>query len=132
MKAFLHSYVQKLLVEIEALIGAIYLDKGYLMTHNYIENTIFRNFIDITEVVTVDKNYKSRLIEWAQKNRKEVKFNTSDLGIVNEQKSPMFEAIVNIDNSEVGRGEGTSKKEAQQNAAKKAVEYLQKRENIKF
>jgi len=105
----------------EALVGAIYLDQGYLKTKDVIENHIFKNFIDIEQVVTVDKNFKSKLIEWAQKNKKDLTFETNDKGYEKDTKLPLFIAEVSLDTEIIGSGTGYSKKEAQQKASEQAL-----------
>ena len=62
----------------EAFIGAMFLDQGFVNTKKFIEKFIFPNFFNIRELVTVDRNYKSRLIEWGQKNRKELSFDVRE------------------------------------------------------
>ena len=108
---------------LEALIGAIYLDKDYLTAKYFITKKILSQFVNLNEIEQNDTNFKSQLIEWSQKNKKEVVFQTSEE--TNERtKQPKFIAVVEIENTEVGKGEGTSKKEAQQNAARQTLEKL--------
>ena len=110
----------------EALIGAIFLDQGYNVTKTFIEDRIFRNHINIEEVVTVETNFKSKLIEWAQKNKKDVVFDTRDNGLDKVMKLPVFVSEVEIEKNLMGKGIGASKKEAQQMAAKEALKHLEK------
>lgn len=105
----------------EALIGAIYLDQGYSVTKTFIEDKIFRNYINIEEVVTVETNFKSKLIEWAQKNKKDVVFDTRENGLDKVMKLPVFVSEVEVEKNILGKGIGASKKEAQQRAAKEAL-----------
>ena len=58
----------------EAFIGAMFLDQGFVNTKRFIEKFIFPNFFDIKDLVTIDTNYKSRLIEWGQKNKVDIHF----------------------------------------------------------
>lgn len=105
----------------EAFIGAMFLDQGFVNTKKFIDKFIFPNFFNIKDLVTVDRNYKSRLIEWGQKNKKEVSFE------VNENfhsRKNRFVCKILIDGEQKGRGMGASKKEAEQNAAEKVVEKL--------
>ncbi len=108
----------------EALIGAIYLDQGYQTTHQFIENKIFRKHINIEKVVTLETNFKSKLIEWSQKNKIDVVFNTHEKDLDENQHLPLFVSEVEIDSEIKGRGIGTSKKEAQQKAAHEALKQL--------
>lgn len=109
----------------EALIGAIYLDQGYTITKTFIEDKIFRNYINIEEVVTVETNFKSKLIEWAQKNKKDVVFDTREDGLDKVMKLPVFVSEVEVEKNLLGKGVGASKKEAQQMAAKEALVRLE-------
>ncbi len=109
----------------EALIGAIYLDQGYETTHKFIENQIFRKYINIEKVVTIETNFKSKLIEWSQKNKVNVVFNTYEKGLDEKQHLPLFVAEVEVESEIKGRGIGNSKKEAQQKAAHEALKQLE-------
>ena len=109
---------------LEALIGAIYLDKDYKTAKYFVTKRILSQFVDLNEIEQNDSNFKSQLIEWSQKNKKEVKFETTE-EINEKSKQPKFTAIVEIDNMQVGKGTGTSKKEAQQNAARQTLEKLE-------
>ncbi len=105
----------------EALVGAIYLDKGFRFTSRFIEGIITR-YVDIQKLKESDSDYKSRLIEWAQKNRQEVLFDSrvepSDGHI------PLFVSHVRLIDRELGKGYGKSKKEAEQKASRVALENL--------
>ena len=109
---------------LEALIGAIYLDKDYNATKFFVVKKIL-SFVDLNEVEQSDSNFKSQLIEWSQKNKKEINFETTEESNDNS-KHPIFKAVVKINNKQVGKGAGSSKKEAHQNAAKEAFEKLKK------
>lgn len=97
----------------EAFIGAIFIDRGYNFTKKYINNKIIKIHLDISEIESTDSNYKSQLIEWCQKNRKEVRFYTD----LESNNSRRFISFVRIGDSIFGSGIGFSKKEAEQNAA---------------
>jgi ribonuclease-3 len=111
----------------EALIGAIYLDQGYYKTKLFVENEVFRKYIDLETVVTVDKNYKSKLIEWAQKMKYEIEFDTREMGLDRNSKTLQFISEISLDKELLGRGIGSSKKEAQQKAASEALVNIKKR-----
>lgn len=109
----------------EALVGAIFLDQGYAVTKVFIEDKIFRKYINIEKVVRVETNFKSKLIEWAQKNKREVVFDTHENGLDDVQKLPVFLSEVEVDGTVLGRGLGASKKESQQMAAKEALLHFE-------
>jgi ribonuclease-3 len=107
---------------LEALIGAVYLDKGYNFTRRFVHRKILRHHIDIYELARVEVNFKSRLLEWSQKNKREVTFT-----VYNEMMRGSFRSYqvsVSIDGEIFGKGEDFSKKKAEQLAAKEACEVL--------
>jgi ribonuclease-3 len=108
---------------LEAIIGALYLDKGYQVTRNFIIRKLLLQQVDLDVIQKTNTNYKSQLIEWSQKNKKEVDFSTVE-NTVGENKQPHFVSTVTIDNRVIGKGEGGSKKEAHQKASKVALGKL--------
>ena len=109
----------------EALVGAIYLDKGYEACMRFIKKRILGQLINIDKVAYKEVNFKSKLIEWSQKNRVNIDF------VLIEQKkdnsgSPMFQYQVTIEGVEGCTGKGYSKKESQQQASKLTLERLRK------
>ncbi|MBN2350592.1 MAG: ribonuclease III [Bacteroidales bacterium] len=108
---------------LEALIGAIYLDKGFKKTKKYILERIIENHINLTKLQQTEVDFKSRLIEWGQKNRKNINFSNFEEQN-KEDKSPVFVSYILIVDEIIGRGVGSSKKEAEQNAAKQALENI--------
>lgn len=109
----------------EAFIGAVYLDAGYKATKNFLVKKILFQYVDINELERSDTNYKSQLIEWGQKNKKVVEFNTVNNPLPGPNKPPFISEII-IDGEIIGRGEGFSKKEAQQKAAQMAFTKISK------
>ena len=103
----------------EAMIGAIYLDQGYNFANRLLINDIYSSNLSLEEVDEMETDFKSRLIEWGQKNHHTVVFRTkgSPMG---SGATRTFSSTVFIDNLEVGHGIGTSKKEAEQRAAQAA------------
>lgn len=110
---------------LEALIGAIYLDTNYQKTKFFVTKRILSQFVNMNEIEQKDSNFKSQLIEWSQKNKKELKFETIEEHVSDKSKQPKFNATVLIDQTVLGRGTGTSKKEAQQNAARETLKKLE-------
>ncbi len=110
---------------LEALIGAIYLDKDYQTVKYFVTKKILSQFVNLNEIEQKDTNFKSQLIEWSQKNKKEIHFETSEETTDDKARQPRFLASVRMDNKVLGRGTGTSKKEAQQNAARETLRKLE-------
>jgi ribonuclease-3 len=108
---------------LEALIGAIYIDKGYPEAKKFITRKLLNNYVNLVEVQNTNTNYKSQLIEWSQKNKRAVSFDTVDES-KNDGKQPWFVASIEVDTELWGKGTGTSKKEAQQNASKVAIDKI--------
>lgn len=106
----------------EALVGAIYLDKGFRKACLFVERIINR-YVDIEKLKHSDSDYKSKLIEWAQKKKVEVIFDSHE-EINDINNSPQFVSYIKMMNEELGRGIGHSKKEAEQKAAKSALENI--------
>jgi ribonuclease-3 len=103
----------------EALIGAIYLDKGYRYTREFILEKIIKGHVDMKGLMMIEADYKSRIIEWAQKNKKPIAFETREMYQEN-QRIPAFVSMVRIAGEIMGEGQGLSKKEAEQHAAEDA------------
>lgn len=110
---------------LEALIGAIYLDTDYQTVKHFVTKKILLQFVNLNEIEQKDTNFKSQLIEWSQKNKKEIRFETSEEKGKNKEKQPLFVAKVKIGDNELGRGTGTSKKEAHQKAARETLKKLE-------
>lgn len=109
----------------EALVGAIYLDRGYDACMYFMQKRILAQMINIDKVAYKEVNFKSKLIEWSQKNRVKL-----DFVMLDQQKdkngSPIFTYQVVLEGVEGGVGEGYSKKESQQVASKTSLEKLRK------
>lgn len=101
----------------EALIGAIYLDQGYDFVNRFLINYIFANYLDSDKIENVETDYKSRLIEWAQREHLPIEFRTAEDNSRKNTLSHTFQSKVLISGVEVGYGTGDSKKEAEQHAA---------------
>ena len=107
----------------EAMIGAVYLDQGYEFTNRLLINRIYFQALNLDELTESETDFKSRLIEWCQKNHLKIVFRT---GNDKEYSSnhPVFYSTVLVDGIEVGHGSGESKKEAEQHAAFSVAEYM--------
>ena len=109
----------------EALVGAIYLDRGYNACMQFMKKRILAQMINIDKVAYKEVNFKSKLIEWSQKNR--VNMNFKSLGEKKDKNgSPYFTYQVIIEGIEGCTGSGFSKKESQQLASKLTLERLRK------
>jgi len=108
----------------EAFIGALYLDQGYLVTRRFVLKHIFHGPISLSSILLEDTNYKSRLLEWSQKNKKEVEFEVIE-EVLGRDNIPKFVSQVKILGETYGSGTGTSKKESHQNAARQTIERLE-------
>lgn len=100
----------------EAMMGAIYLDQGYDFANRLLINTIYRNYLSIDDILRSETDFKSRLIEWCQKNHYTIEFRT-DADTASSGARPIFHSVVYVDGIAVGHGTGDSKKVAEQNAA---------------
>jgi ribonuclease-3 len=106
----------------EALVGAVYLDKGYETTKHLIINRFIRHHVDLEGLENQDTNFKSRLINWAQRERKTVEFEL--LEEVENGGKKLLRVRVMVDGAEMARGEDYSKKRAEQIAAEKTCTLL--------
>jgi ribonuclease-3 len=107
----------------EALIGAIYLDYGYQKCKSFMENVVFEKYLDITKLAYKEVNFKSRLLEWSQKNKVNLVFDLIE-ETVDSENNPVFQTKIIINGISAGYGIGYSKKESQQNAAKIALQKI--------
>lgn len=109
----------------EALVGAIYLDRGYSACMRFMEHRILNQLINIDKVAYKEVNFKSKLLEWSQKNRVKMEFRDMDQ-TRDENNSPVFTTQVFIEGLEGSKGTGYSKKESQQKAAKDTLQRLRR------
>jgi ribonuclease-3 len=108
---------------LEALIGAIYLDKGYVRTKRYVIKKVLNKYVDLEKLSVKESDFKSRIIEWAQKNKQEISFISSEDS--NEgSKVIHYTAKLILEEKEMGAGSGLSKKEAEQKAAEQALSNI--------
>ena len=109
----------------EALVGAIYLDRGYEACLWFFENQVLGKFIDIDKVAFKEVNFKSKLLEWSQKNRVRLEYKLTKQK-KDENGSPVFTYMVIIEGVNGESGSGYSKKEAQQKASKDTLQRLKR------
>lgn len=107
---------------LEAIIGAIYLDKGYIRTKKFVIDKLINPNYNVDDLVNSDSNFKSKIIEWAQREGKDVRFEI--LNVKKGRNHKEFTAQVFVDNEAKGTGYGNSKKKAEQDAAFKTCEIL--------
>ena len=110
---------------LEALIGAIYLDQGFKACYKFINDVLIKKYIDIDKLSEKEVNFKSNLIEWAQKNKLEISFDVIE-SFMDEQGNPVFQTAVTLAGTaeKIGIGIGYSKKESQQHAAQMAMKKI--------
>jgi len=108
----------------EALMGALYLDLGYEKTKKIIINKLLLTFMDLNSVLQEEHNYKSKLINWAQKNNYKIRFESHASDNIKGRK--IFTSQCFINNKLVAEAEDFTIKGADQLAAEKAYEQLQK------
>ncbi|OJZ03349.1 ribonuclease III [Sphingobacterium sp. 40-24] len=106
----------------EALIGAVYLDRGYVFTKSFLLNRIIKPHVDIHLLEQTETNFKSRLIEWCQHTGKEIVFRQTDNP--EGESSKMFSIEAVVDGIVCGLGRDFNKKSAEKSAAEKACEFL--------
>ena len=109
----------------EALVGAIYLDRGYKTCQWFVENKIVGCLLDIENVANKEVNFKSKLLEWTQKNRVQVDFENEE-ALDEKNDSPLFNSTILLEGLTAGEGRGYSKKESQQRASRDALTRLRR------
>ncbi len=118
-----NTQLQKVILgnTLEALVGAVYLDKGYLRCKKFVIDKLIQPHFDLEIVVSSDTNHKSKVIEWAQRNSKEIKFEITEKRHGRQRE---FSAQVVLDGQPFGLGFGLTKKKAEQDASEKTCVML--------
>ena len=108
---------------LEALIGSVFLDKGFKKTKKLFLRNVLGKYLDINNIVNTDTDYKSMVFEWGQKKKSNLIFTYKEEYDFNQKKS-IFSTTLFIDKKEYGEGHGTSKKEAEQEASRQAMNRI--------
>ena len=117
---------------LEALIGAICMDAGYATCKSFVEEKFFDSkLIDVNKIIQKEKNSKSTLLEWAQKRRKQVEFKFIEDNYNKNTNTHQFFYEIFIDGKYITRSNGSTKQQAQQNAAKTALNKLKYKQKDK-
>ena len=113
----------------EALVGAIYLDKGYKGAQRFIDRLIAQGHINFAKTARVEENYKSLILEWGQKYKAHVRF----LIVKEDDSNPkgkQFTCAIMVEGRQVATGNGFTKKESHQIASKKAWRAIHRNPNF--
>lgn len=108
---------------LEAFIGAIYLDRGYAKAQSFVINRLIKIHLDLEEILNTDKDYKSKLVEWSQKEKRTIRYEVAaekGTGLTRYYVIDLY-----VDEIKQTTGNGNSKKIAEQHAAEK---YLSEKE----
>ncbi len=119
-----NTQLQKVILgnTLEALVGAVYLDKGYLRCKKFVIDKLIQPYFDLEVVVKSDTNHKSRVIEWAQRHAKEIRFEVTE---AKRGRGREFSAQVILQGEPYAIGYGITKKKAEQDAAEKTFAMLE-------
>ena len=108
----------------EAFIGAIYVDQGYDACKKFIEERVIAPYIDLIKISRKEVNFKSKMIEWSQKNKIQIDFTLIE-SFTDGDNNPVFQTQLMVNGLPGGIGTGYSKKESQQNASKATLKKIQ-------
>jgi ribonuclease-3 len=108
----------------EALIGAIYMDRGYVFCQKFINIYVITDYVDLDKLEGKITSYKGLIIEWCQKQKKKYTFDTyEDTG---NESIKHFSVKISIDDVQIAKGRATSKKKAEEQASKRVYFTFQK------
>lgn len=108
---------------LEALIGSVFLDKGFRRTKKLFIRKVLNRYLDIEKIINTDSDYKSLVFEWVQKNRAILTFTYNEEYDFKSKKS-VFSTTLYINKEVYGKGQGVSKKEAEQEASCRAWQSI--------
>jgi len=108
---------------LEALVGAIFLDKGFKTTSHFLKTKLIGTYVDVDELEVTEFNFKNRLYTWAQKHAYQLDFNTVDESYQAGRK--VFKVAIDVNGQFFIEATGYTKKQASQTAAQKALDYLE-------
>lgn len=100
----------------EALIGSVFIDKGFKKTKKLFIRNVLSRYLDLDKIIRTDSDYKSLVFEWVQKNKANLMF-TYNEEYDYDSRNPVFTTTLFINREEYGKGHGISKKEAEQEAS---------------
>ena len=104
---------------VEALVGAIYLERGYHHTKRFVVRKVLRNYVNVHELERYDDNYKSQLLEWCQKNGQTVSYKL--MARYKFEKRDRFKVAVMVNGQKLATADDFNKKSAEQTASEKAM-----------
>lgn len=107
---------------LEALVGAVYIEVGYEKTKQYVIRRILRRYLDIHELESFDDNYKSQLLEWCQKNGRNIEYKV--VAKYKSEKRDKFKVAVFVDGKKLGTADDFNKKSAEQLASERAMSAM--------
>ena len=115
---------------LEAVIGAVYLDRGYGCCRRFVEEKIVNSYIDICSLSRKVINFKSKLLEWCQKHKLELVYELVSTS-TDSEGCTVFHSSVAVGGIEAGKGKGYTKKESQQEAAREALSRIGRSETFR-
>lgn len=109
---------------LEALVGAMFLDLGYKKTRKLLIARIIKKHVNLSYLQKTETNFKSKIIEWGQKSKQEISFESFEELSEENKSNPTFVSHLIVFDKIIGTGKGNSKKEAEQKAAKQALSII--------